>query len=127
MFPSHLAERSKTLELAGADALGAGLAEAGAGDVLDARADGDRGSIPEGTCDGSRGHRGGIGRSAGHGQRTGPKLHGPDTTPGVLEQMVGEIDGVLEAIRQSEFGDLFDLSHRDQHVGRDGDAPQAVR
>lgn len=46
----------------------------------------------------------------GHGEREGPRLHSPDDTPSVLEQMVGEIDDVLEALRTHEEAEKFDLS-----------------
>jgi len=45
----------------------------------------------------------------GHGQRPGPKLHSPDDTPDVLDQMVNEIDRVLEAIGSRDDAHLFDL------------------
>lgn len=44
----------------------------------------------------------------GHGERPGPRLHGPDTTPLVLEQMRGEIDRVLAELGASEHAELFD-------------------
>lgn len=46
----------------------------------------------------------------GHGEREGPKLHSPDDTPGVLEQMVNEIDHVLQALSERDDAHLFDLS-----------------
>ena len=38
----------------------------------------------------------------GHGERDGPRLHSADSTPHVLTQMLGEIDGVLDALRSHD-------------------------
>lgn len=46
----------------------------------------------------------------GHGEREGAQRHSPDDTPEVLQQMVDEIDGVLDAIRARADAELFDLT-----------------
>lgn len=46
----------------------------------------------------------------GHGERGDSPRHSPDDTPGVLEEMVGEIDRVLEALKKREDAHLFDCS-----------------
>lgn len=113
MFPSHLADRARTLELGGVPALLAHPDWEKPAPVMFWM----HGRTVTKELDPGRylrWIRAGIAAVAvdlpGHGQRHGPKLHGPDTTPDVLEQMLGEIDGVLDAIRQSEFGGLFDLT-----------------
>lgn len=45
----------------------------------------------------------------GHGERDGPRLHDPDTTPVVLAQMLGEIDAVLDALRLLPDADAIDF------------------
>lgn len=113
MFPSHLAERSRTLELAGVPTLLAHPDWQKPAPVMFWM----HGRTVTKELDPGRylrWIRAGIAAVSvdlpGHGQRQGPKLHGPDTTPGVLEQMLGEIDGVLEALGQSEHGRYFDLT-----------------
>ncbi|MGP1273569.1 MAG: alpha/beta hydrolase family protein [Phycisphaerales bacterium] len=41
----------------------------------------------------------------GHGERPGPRLHDPDCTPEILEQMQDELDTVLDAARSAPFAD----------------------
>jgi alpha-beta hydrolase superfamily lysophospholipase len=41
----------------------------------------------------------------GHGERTDLSLQAPSSLPELLEQTVGEIDGILAALRASRFGD----------------------
>jgi fermentation-respiration switch protein FrsA (DUF1100 family) len=45
----------------------------------------------------------------GHGERLDLALQGPTRTPEVLNQMVGEVDHVFEALGGDEFGGCFDL------------------
>ena len=113
MFPSHLAERARTVVLAGVPTLLAHPDWENPAPVMFWM----HGRTVTKELDPGRylrWIRAGIAAVAvdlpGHGQRPGPKLHGPDTTPSVLEQMLGEIDGVLAALRASEFGALFDLT-----------------
>jgi len=46
----------------------------------------------------------------GHGERLDPQLQGPTRTPEVLSQMLGEIDGIYDALGASEFAGCFDLT-----------------
>lgn len=113
MFPSHLAERARTVELAGVPTLLAHPDWQNPAPVMFWM----HGRTVTKELDPGRylrWIRAGIAAVAvdlpGHGQRVGPKLHGPDTTPSVLEQMLGEIDSVLSALRASEHAQLFDLN-----------------
>ncbi|MCB9839184.1 MAG: prolyl oligopeptidase family serine peptidase [Phycisphaeraceae bacterium] len=45
----------------------------------------------------------------GHGERLDRAMHQPDRTLYAVEQMVGEIDGVVEALADPEWGGVFDL------------------
>ncbi len=45
----------------------------------------------------------------GHGEREGPRLHDPDCTPKLLAQMLGEIDAVLDALRDLPDAALLDF------------------
>jgi len=46
----------------------------------------------------------------GHGERSEPDRQRPEGTLGVLRQMIGEIDGVLAALRAPEWNGAFDLT-----------------
>ncbi len=112
MFPSHLAERARNIELAGVPTLLAHPDWESPAPVMFWM----HGRTVTKELDPGRylrWIRAGIAAVSvdlpGHGQRQGPRLHGPDTTPGVLEQMLGEIDRVLAALGASEHGHLFDL------------------
>lgn len=56
--------------------------------------------------------RAGIGACAidlpGHGERLDEALQSASATMGVLKQAVGEIDGVVAALREGEYGAVFD-------------------
>jgi alpha-beta hydrolase superfamily lysophospholipase len=58
--------------------------------------------------------RGGIAACAvdlpGHGDRLDEKMQSPDQSLYVVEQMVGEIDSIVEALGDPALGGLFDLS-----------------
>lgn len=58
--------------------------------------------------------RAGIGACAidlpGHGERFEEGLQGADATMSVLRQAVGEIDGVVEALRAGAYGAVFDAA-----------------
>lgn len=113
MFPSHLAERARNTTLAGVPTL---LAhpdwEKPAPVMLWMHGRTVTKELDPGRY--LRWIRAGIAAVAvdlpGHGQREGPRLHGPETTPDVLEQMLGEIDRVLAELGASEHADLFDQS-----------------
>ncbi|MEM9662340.1 MAG: prolyl oligopeptidase family serine peptidase [Planctomycetota bacterium] len=45
----------------------------------------------------------------GHGEREGPRLHGAESTPRVLSQMIDEVDSVLGALRESPGAALLDF------------------
>lgn len=45
----------------------------------------------------------------GHGERSDESMHGPDKTLYVVEQMLGEIDHVVEALAAPRFEGVFDL------------------
>ncbi|RMH26093.1 MAG: alpha/beta fold hydrolase [Planctomycetota bacterium] len=44
----------------------------------------------------------------GHGERPGPRLHGPEHTLYVVERMIAEIDGVVDALAERRWGGAFD-------------------
>jgi len=46
----------------------------------------------------------------GHGERLDRAMHQPDRTLITVEQMVGEIDGVVESLAHEQWGGVFDLS-----------------
>lgn len=46
----------------------------------------------------------------GHGARRDDAMQQPDRTLDVLTQMIGELDGIVEALRGQEWGGVFDLS-----------------
>jgi alpha-beta hydrolase superfamily lysophospholipase len=46
----------------------------------------------------------------GHGERPGPRLHGPDSTLAVLREAILDIDRVVDALADPKFARAFDLS-----------------
>lgn len=112
MFPGHLAQRARSVELAGVPALVAHPDwETQAPVMLWMHGRTVSKELDPGRY--LRWIRAGIAAVAldlpGHGQRPGPRLHGPETTPAVLEQMLGEIDAVLTALRASGMAPYLDF------------------
>lgn len=102
-FPSALRERTSSIDLAGVPALLATPEGDGPWPVMIWM----HGRTADKELDPGRylrWIRSGIAAVAldlpGHGARPGPRLHDPEHTPAVLSQMVGELDGVLEALRR---------------------------